>query len=73
MCMVIEGLNITRQMVWKQALDPILAAVLNRLIIIPAFESEHIQNFIQVCNFRLDGLLLLFQQDHFLSNFSTLV
>lgn len=62
MCMVIEGLNIIRQMVWKQALDPILAAVLNRLIIIPAFESEHIQNFIHVCNFRLDGLLLLFQQ-----------
>ena len=32
MCMVIEGLNIIRQMVWKQALDPILAAVLNRLV-----------------------------------------
>ena len=62
MCMVIEELNIIRQMVWKQALDPILAAVLNRLIIIPAFESEHIQNFIHVCNFRLDGFPLLFQQ-----------
>ena len=62
MRMVIEGLNIIRQMVWKQALDPILAAVLNRLIIIPAFESEHIQNFIHVCNFRLDGFPLLFQQ-----------
>ena len=34
-------LNIIRQMVWKQTLDPILATVLNRLIIIPAFESEH--------------------------------
>ena len=32
------------------------------MIVIPAFESEHIQNFIHVCNFRLDGLLLLFQQ-----------
>ena len=42
--MVIEGLNLIRQMVWKQALDAFLAAVLNRLIIIPAFESEHIQN-----------------------------
>lgn len=41
MCMVVEGLNLIRQAVWKQALDPILAAVLDRLIIIPAFESEH--------------------------------
>ena len=45
---VIEGLNIIRQMVLKQALDPILAAVLNRLIIIPAFESEHILSLIHI-------------------------
>ena len=46
MCMVVEGLNLIRQTVWKQALDPILAAVLDRLLIIPAFESEHMSTFV---------------------------
>lgn len=56
---VIQDLDILRQMVWQHFMDMLLIAVLNRLLIIPTFKTDHIQGFFQPPDFIFHGFFPL--------------
>ena len=57
---LVGAFDFFRQTVGNQRSQPILAAILNRLLVVPAFELQHVQRTVHVRDLRLHvGLPLL--------------
>ena len=62
MCIVIRVPNFFRKLVWNHSFYPVLAAILHGLLVVPAFEFQHIQHLVHVSNLRFNSFLLLFKK-----------
>ena len=50
---LVDIFDLFRQTVVNQRLHPILAAILNRLLVVPAFELQHVQRAVHLRDLRL--------------------
>ena len=62
MRVVINRLDIRRQMVRQHGVHAVLAAVAHGLLIVSAFEADHVKRFLQARDLRLHPLGLLYKE-----------